>query len=173
MTLQSINELQFAVTLMDSQIIEKYGNRLRVRVCGICWNGNKLLVANHRLQADEDFWAPIGGGVELGESLLNALAREFKEEANVDVKPGRFLFGCEYIRNPLHAVELFFEVFYQSGNVSLGIDPESQSNQQILKEVRFMEFLDLMALNPDKRHGIFRLATTAEDMKKLSGFYVI
>jgi 8-oxo-dGTP diphosphatase len=115
----------------------------------------------------------VGGGVEFGESALTALSREFEEEASIHIKPGRFLFGCEYINGPLHAVELFFEVFYESGKVSLGKDPESEAEKQVLKEVRYMEFDELMALNPDERHGIFRFVRGAEDLKKLSGFYVI
>jgi 8-oxo-dGTP diphosphatase len=158
---------------MESEIINKYGNRLRVRVCGLCWQGDKLLVANHKLYGDRNFWAPIGGGVEFNEPAIHALLREFKEETNIEVSPGRFLFACEYIKKPLHAVELFFEVFHKSGSITLGKDPESYSKHQILKEVRYMDFDELMVLKPDERHGIFRIVNNAEDLKKLSGFYVI
>jgi hypothetical protein len=64
-------------------------------------------------------------------------------------------------------------VIYKSGNIGLGIDPESYLKQQILTEVRYMEFIELMALKPDERHGIFRLVNNAEDLKNLSGFYTI
>lgn len=158
---------------MESEIINKYGNRLRVRVCGLCWHGSKLLVANHKLYGDNNFWAPVGGGLEFGETSKAALEREFKEEAHIEIIPGRFLFRCEYVNKPLHAIELFFEVFYKSGNISLGTDPESYSEQQILKDVRYMDFTDLVALNPSERHGVFRLVNNAEDLKKLSGFYTI
>jgi 8-oxo-dGTP diphosphatase len=158
---------------MESEIINKYGNRLRVRVCGLCWQGDKLLVANHKLLGDNNFWAPIGGGLEFGETSKSALEREFKEEAMIEITPGGFQFGCEYINKPLHAIELFFEVIYKSGNIGLGIDPESYLKQQILTEVRYMEFIELMALKPDERHGIFHLVNNAEDLKNLSGFYTI
>jgi 8-oxo-dGTP diphosphatase len=166
-------KLSMPVTLMDDQIIEKYGNRLRVRVCGMCWKGGELLMANHALTTGSDFWAPVGGGVEFGESVLETLVREFKEEAGIVVQPGPFLFGCEFISSPLHAIELFFEVTHQSGTLITGKDPESSDDQQVLKEVRFMSYQNLMAINPDKRHGIFRLAGTPNELKNLSGFYII
>lgn len=166
-------KFQITVTLMESEIINKYGNRLRVRVCGLCWQGSKLLVANHKLYGDINFWAPIGGGLAFGETSKAALEREFKEEARIEITPGRFLFGCEYINKPLHAIELFFEVFHKSGNISLGIDPESYSDQQILTDVKYIDFDELLALNPEERHGIFRLVNNMEELKKLSGFYTI
>jgi len=165
-------ELQITVTPMEDQIIKEYGNRLRIRVCGLCWDQDKLLVANHRMHTTENFWAPVGGGVEFGESVLTALVREFKEEANITIQPGNFLFGCEYLKAPFHAIELFFDVAYKSGNIALGGDPESPQNQ-ILKDLRYLDFMELMALDPDERHGIFRVAESAEDLKKLSGFYII
>jgi 8-oxo-dGTP pyrophosphatase MutT (NUDIX family) len=120
-----------------------------------------------------DFWAPIGGGVEFGESVHEALTREFMEEATIQVVPGRFLFVCELIQKPLHALELFFEVQHEKGKISSGIDPESSESMQILKEVRYMDFEELMALEPDKRHGIFQQVKSATELKKLTGFYRI
>jgi len=166
-------ELMTRVTPMESEIIEKYGNRLRVRVCGLCWNGDNLLVANHKLYANGDFWAPIGGGIEFGETAIEALKREFEEEANIQIKPNRFLFGCEFIQQPLHAIELFFEVTLLSGTISTGNDPESTANQQILQEVKYLQYDELMAIEPDKRHGIFKLAQSSDELKKLTGFYRI
>jgi 8-oxo-dGTP diphosphatase len=158
---------------MESEIIEKYGNRLRVRVCGLCWKDGKLLMANHHISGNNDFWAPIGGGVEFGETAHQALVREFLEESSIHVRPGNFLFGCELIRKPLHAIELFFEVIYESGQLLMGADPESDSYSQILKEVRFMEFDELMALEPDERHAIFRIVKSAAELKNLTGYYRI
>jgi 8-oxo-dGTP diphosphatase len=158
---------------METEILEKYGNRLRVRVCGLCWRDNKLLVANHKLNSEGVFWAPIGGGVEFGELVHDALIREFREEANIKIFPGKFLFGCELLKNPLHAIELFFEADFEKGVVSLGNDPESLPDKQILKEIKFMEFNELMDLKADKRHGIFQRVKNADDLKKLNGFYRI
>src|SRR6478735_2451882 len=91
-----------------SEITQKYGNRVRLRACGLCWRGNALLMVNHKFLTSGDFWAPPGGGVEFGQPSQEALAREFKEETNVTIAAGSLLFTCEFIKPPLHAVELFF-----------------------------------------------------------------
>lgn len=158
---------------MNSEIIKKYGHRVRIRVCGMHWNGNKLLLINHQLKLGKDFWAPVGGGIELGETAEQALVREFQEETTLQIRPGKFLFGCEFINPPLHAIELFFEVLEVKGTVSLGQDPESPRNQQILTNIRYMDFDELMAIKPDERHGILSLVKSAGELKNLSGFYRI
>jgi 8-oxo-dGTP diphosphatase len=157
----------------QSEIAEKYGNRVRMRSCGLCWRGNSLLMVNHRFITKGDFWAPPGGGVEFGQSALDALVREFKEETAVAIKPGKLLFTCELLKHPLHSVELFFEAHYQSGEPITGSDPESEPGKQIIKEVKFLEFDAIMSVSAEERHGVFRFVRTIEDLKKLSGFYRI
>lgn len=157
----------------QSEIAEKYGNRVRLRTCGLCWRHDKLLMVNHRFITAGDFWAPPGGGVEFGQPATEALVREFKEETSVIIKPGRLLFTCEHLKPPLHAVELFFEATYVQGEPVTGIDPESERDKQIIKEVKFLDFNTIMSVPPEERHGIFRFVQTAEDLKKLSGFYRI
>ena len=82
-------------------------------------------------------WSPPGGGVQFGESVAETLKREFIEETAVEVEVQDFLFFHEHISARLHAVELFFKVRYLSGLVTLGLDPELPSDQQILSEIRF------------------------------------
>lgn len=56
----------------------------------ILWQGKALLAQR---AADEDFlpnyWEQVGGKVEGGESQEEAVIREVKEEAGIDVKPVR------------------------------------------------------------------------------------
>ncbi len=158
---------------VGSEIMEKYGNQVRLRVCGLCWQADSLLMVNHSQLTKGDFWAPPGGGIEFGQSAPEALAREFLEETSIYITPGRQLFTCEFLSPPLHAVELFFEALYERGNPNIGIDPESTPNNQIIKEVRYLDFHAIMSIPVAERHGIFRLVKTADDLKKLTGFYRI
>lgn len=158
---------------IESEIIEKYGNRVRIRVNGLCWQNDHLLMVNHKHLAKGDFWAPPGGGLEYGQSAHEALAREFLEETSVVVKPGRLLFTCEFIKPPLHAIELFFDVTYEKGAPSKGSDPESSPTKQLIDEVRYMDFSTILSIPPDERHGIFKFVKTVKDLKKLNGFYRI
>ncbi len=158
---------------MSPEIPEIYTNRTRIRVCGLCWRGEKLLMVNHRGLSAGNFWAPPGGGTEFGETAQDALVREFREETGVDVAPTRFQFVCEYIQQPLHAIELFFAVDYLKGEAIKGNDPESDTENQIITDVKYMSMEEILAIPANERHGIFRLIKTSDDLKSLTGFYRI
>lgn len=159
--------------LIESEIIEKYGNRVRIRICGLCWKGDHLLMVNHQHLTKGDFWAPPGGGLEFGELAHDALIREFLEETSLIVKPGILLFTCEFLKPPIHAIELFFEVHHEQGKLLIGTDPESSKANQLIKDVRFLDFNSIMSIPADERHGIFRSVETIDELKKLNGFYRI
>ena len=159
--------------LLSAEITQKYGNKVRIRACGLCWKGDDLLMVNHKGISKGDFWAPPGGGVDFGQPVHEAVQREFQEETSVTVTPGKLQFACELIRDPLHSIELFFEATYVSGNPITGTDPESSSDKQIIKEVKFINFNSIMSIPEDERHGIFRFVKTQEDFRKLNGLYRI
>lgn len=154
---------------MDSEIAKIYGNRLRVRVCGLCWDQETLLLVNHKSLSASDFWAPPGGGVEFGESLEIALKREFQEETGIKIELVNFAFGCEFICNPLHAIELFFHVQQTGGELINGYDPEIQ----VIQEAKFLSFGEIGRIPPGEVHGIFRYVSRAKELQLLSGFYSI
>jgi 8-oxo-dGTP diphosphatase len=158
---------------IETEINEKYGNRVRIRICGLCWKGDQLLMVNHKHLTKGDFWAPPGGGLEFGESAHDALIREIQEETSQIMKPGRLLFSCEFLKPPLHAIEMFFEVHHEQGKPIIGTDPESSIANQLIKDVRYLDFNSILSIPPDERHGIFRFTKTIDDLKKLNGFYRI
>jgi len=154
---------------MDPELTTLYGNKVRVRICGICWQGSDLLMVNHQRLGPGDFWAPPGGGLMFGETVQRCLEREFEEETGLKITPGRFLFACEFIQKPLHAIELFFEVSISGGVLRKGDDPETP----IIKDVRFMSADDLKEISPSSLHGIFALVSSPRDLKTLTGFFTI
>ena len=59
---------------------------IKVKALGLHWRGDRLLVAD----VNDDDGAvkgvrPLGGSVEFGEDWRSALAREFREELDVDI----------------------------------------------------------------------------------------
>lgn len=162
---------------MSPEIPEIYSNRTRVRACGLCWQGEKLLMVNHRGLTAGNFWSPPGGGIEFGETVADTLVREFREETGIAIQPGRFQFVCEYIgpkkRSQIHAVELFFEVGYLSGEALKGSDPETDAEHQLITDVKFMNWEEILAIPQDERNGVFKHVKTADDLKTLTGFYRI
>jgi 8-oxo-dGTP diphosphatase len=158
---------------MVPEIDQIYGNRVRVRACGICWDGDRVLVVNHQGLTDGDFWAPPGGGVEFGSSVPETIEREFREETGLEVVTGRHLCVFEYVNAPLHAVELFFEVEWRGGTLRTGSDPELPPDRQIITAARFMSFEELGTLKSAEKHGIFRMFSTPESLKTAYGYWKI
>ena len=154
---------------MSNEITEIYGKRLRVRVCGLLYEHERLLLVNHTLPDRTEWWAPPGGGVEFGEALEDALKREFEEETGLKITVGQFAFGCEFIGGSLHAIELFFHVTTHDGIPAIGDDPELS----IITDVRFMNPQEIKSLSRDALHGIFKFVDAPNDILQLKGFFRI
>lgn len=150
-------------------IISTYGNRVRVRVCGILIRDEAVLMVRHHGLSQHPFWAPPGGGVEFGETLWEALVREFNEEVGIQVKQGRFLFVHEFISGPLHGLEFFYEIEEAEGAPRLGSDPEMDSNSQILSGLAFMTFGQLAALPEGSLHRALKGVRSAGELLGRSG----
>lgn len=128
---------------MNKELIRQYGNQLRVRVCGICVQSGKVLLINHSgMNESGEFWSPPGGGLEFGESIEDCLKREFLEETNTVISVGKFLTVREFLKPPIHAIELYYEVKIESGNIKKGFDPEM--DYQIIKDIRWSSFEDVL-----------------------------
>jgi 8-oxo-dGTP diphosphatase len=155
---------------MDKSIHEVYGNRIRLRACGICIENGQLLLVNHQGLVEGAFWAPPGGGVQLNETAADCVAREFLEETGLIVEVCDFLFATEFIKEPLHAVELFFSVKRIDGEVAKGSDPETMENQAI-QEVRYMKWTEIDSIDERNLHGIFKIMEKAEKIVHLRGYF--
>ncbi len=117
-----------------------YSGKLRVRVAGLlAEDGRLLLIRLHSPVLNSDIWTAPGGGVEFGETMEEALKREFLEETGLSIEVKKLLHVNELIELPYHAIELFFEVKKVSGKLTLGYDPEHNEENQLLKEIRFFE----------------------------------
>jgi len=156
---------------MQNSIINLYGNLLRARACGICIKDDEVLLINHQSLKEGDFWAPPGGGISFGEKAEECIAREFKEETGLSVTVGQFLFVCEFIHPPLHSIELFFEVSIAEGVLKMGTDPEMSEKEQIIKDVKFISMAEIKAMKANSLHGLFQLATRADEILGLRGYF--
>jgi 8-oxo-dGTP diphosphatase len=155
---------------MTTPVQEIFGNKLRVRVCGICIHHGQILLVNHDGLDTPHFWAPPGGGIQTGESAHEALVREFKEETGLTIEVRDFLFACEFIQLPLHAVELFFQVSVTGGNLKTGQDPEL-GNRQIIKDVCFFDDVQIRSIPLAHLHGIFKEAADIAQIGRLRGYF--
>lgn len=155
----------------NKELLDLYGNRLRMRVCGICVSDNRILMVRHNMAGPENvFWSPPGGGIQFGESAPQALVREFIEETGLRVEVGDMLFVNEFIASPLHAVELFFQVKNVSGTLQTGLDPEFLDGNQIIQDVRFMDMSEIKTIPENQVHSIFKECETLHDLLSISGY---
>lgn len=131
---------------LSKKIRETYGERIRVRACGCLLIHHKLLLLKHELIGPDGYFWNVPGGEPLpGESLKEAVAREFIEETGLTVKVGSLIHIADFVKPPLHAIEFYFETFHESGIPNLGYDPEGV---RILSELSLFseaEFLELPA----------------------------
>ncbi|GAB2592295.1 NUDIX domain-containing protein [Spirosoma areae] len=160
--------------VLDSprQEVQKlYGNRLRLRVCGLYREGDRLLMVKHRgIGPTDTFWCPPGGGAQFSETAPNALIREFIEETGLAVEIGELLFVNEFMQPPLHALELFFAVKVTGGALQQGFDPEMSVDEQIIEEVRLMSFEEIKSYPSEEVHALFRYCDSLDDVFRLRGY---
>lgn len=155
-----------------SDLINKtYGNRLRLRACGICIQEHEVLMVKHEALTEKGyFWSPPGGGIQFGETVEQCLSREFIEETGLKIAVSNFLFVHEFIALPLHAVELFFAVHITGGILHLGSDPEME-NKQTLKEVKYMSEEDIRVEKGIQLHNIFNYCSSINELLALRGYF--
>jgi ADP-ribose pyrophosphatase YjhB (NUDIX family) len=142
---------------LSQEVVDTFGNRLRVRCCGLLFQENKLLLIRHRMGKERYLWTPPGGGMLFGETAEECLKREFKEECGLEVDVCRFLFVHELLLPPLHGVELFFEVSaprYSTENLKVGYDPEVKS--PLIDRLAFFDHEALSRLPSQEKHPLFR-----------------
>ncbi len=94
---------------------------VRVRVAGILITGDGLLLIAHK-KNDDVYWLLPGGGVDYGESLSEALVREFMEELNIKVSVGDLAFISDSIdpAGERHVINICFTCEYNGGDYLLG-----------------------------------------------------
>lgn len=156
---------------LREEVMKLYGNRLRLRVCGLYREGDRLLMVRHRgIGPTDTFWCPPGGGAQFGETVPNALVREFAEETGLVIEVGDMLFINEFMQPPLHAMELFFQVRAVGGSIQQGIDPEMGLDEQIIDDVRLMTFEEIKQYPPEEVHTLFQYCNSIDDVFGLKGY---
>ena len=158
---------------IKSKIVEQFGNRLRIRICGLCTENDEVLLVNHHsLNENGDFWGPPGGGMDFGTSAEENLKREFLEETGILIEIEKFLFVHEYLSPPLHAIELIFKVRRLQGETKIGHDPEMEEENQIIKDVRFIPFEEIRSIRKGSIHQLFLNAGSLDEIILRNGYFL-
>ncbi|MBN2732992.1 MAG: NUDIX domain-containing protein [Balneolaceae bacterium] len=118
-----------------------YKNKTRIRVNGLLFKDDSILLAQIKSPVNDALvWMPPGGGLHFGERIKDCLKREFREETGLDITVGSFVAINELVKPPFHAIEMYFKVEENGGQLRLGKDPEHDRDHQILKDLRWISF---------------------------------
>lgn len=154
------------------EVQKAFGEKLRMRVSGICIHKNKILLVKHEGLGEAGYiWSPPGGGLHYNESVTDGLKREFLEETGLEIAVKDFLFVNEYHHPPLHAVELFFLVDVLEGTLMKGTDPELTDNNQIISEIKYISFDQIDLFPKTILHNIFSFCEKSKNLINLRGYY--
>lgn len=119
-------------------------NNIRIRIAAVVVCGSKILLVEHQKDG-KTYWLLPGGGLKFGEKIEECARREIKEETNLEIEMGRFLFLSESIApdGSRHILNLFFLGELKGGELKVG-------NEIRLKSVAFHEFesLDVLEVHP-------------------------
>ncbi|GBC75588.1 Nucleoside triphosphatase NudI [archaeon HR06] len=92
--------------------LRRYPNYPLPAVGALILNKEKILLVKRRFMPSAGKWSIPGGLIEVGESLVEALKREVKEELNLEVKEYKFLDIVEnIIKDEKGKVEYHFIIF--------------------------------------------------------------
>lgn len=86
MKMRSCGDVPYTYRDIDS--IEELGDKKPHGVHAYCFCEGKLVAV---FSPKKNYWTPAGGGVEIGESALEAVIREVKEETNMEVLKHKFI----------------------------------------------------------------------------------
>lgn len=97
---------------------------IRIRSAVLIWRDGEVLLVRHE-KGGHSYWLVPGGGVDPGETMAEAGARELREETGYDVEIGRLVLLCEAIDpNPggRHIVNAVYSGNVQGGTLAVGVD---------------------------------------------------
>ena len=112
----------------------------RTNVRGIIYRDGKLLVTKFRQEDDSEseHWGTFGGGLDIGESIVDGLHREMIEETGIAPKIGRLLFIQQFDDGEKEQFELFFHIENPEDYEAISLETTSHG----LLELTRSEFVD-------------------------------
>ncbi|MEI7632228.1 MAG: NUDIX domain-containing protein [bacterium] len=107
----------------------------RIAVRGIfVKDGNLLCVKLNPYKASKNitnFWCTIGGGVDMGEPLIPALAREIVEETGVEPQIGNLMYVQQYFYKDVENIEFFFNILNVDDYTNIDLSKTTHGAKEI------------------------------------------
>lgn len=93
--------------------------RHRLSAGALVEQDGRLLLVRHHKPGVYDFWVAPGGGVQGDETLEQAACREVREEAGIDIAPGRMAYIEELLNPDLRLCKFWFAARPVGGSLSV------------------------------------------------------
>lgn len=123
---------------------------IRIRAAGILVKDGQILLVRHEKNG-KSYWLLPGGGVDFGESVEEALVREFREEVGLPIKAGKLVLVHDSIPPNRHrqVLNLYFVVTADHYNIK--VTPDA-----VLRDAAFYPLSEFpnMTVNPDVKREI-------------------
>ncbi|HVC03394.1 MAG TPA: NUDIX hydrolase [Candidatus Acidoferrales bacterium] len=132
---------------------------IRIRCAVLIWRDGEVLLVRHE-KGGHSYWLVPGGGVDPGETLVEAGARELREETGYNVEVGRLVALCEAIDpNPggRHIVNTVYSGTIRNGELAVG------ANDKALRDARWLPVAELATLEMYPPIGAELLAVIREN----------
>ena len=117
----------------------KQAHMFTVRVTGILIENDQLLLVQQKLSEKRN-WSLPGGKLEQGETLLQGLVREMKEETGLDVTPERLLYLCDVAASSNTVMHITFLLKRLGGEIKL---PTNEFDENPIHDVKFVPVAEL------------------------------
>ena len=123
---------------------------VRIRVAGILIKNDRILLVRHE-KGGKSYHLLPGGGVEFGETIEQALIREFKEETGIDITVGKLVLVHDSLPKDLHRQVLNLYFVVTAGKLAIKVTPDG-----ILKDADFylLDDFSKMTIKPDVKNEI-------------------
>lgn len=123
---------------------------IRIRAAGILVRDGQILLVRHE-KYENSYWLLPGGGVNFGESIEEALIREFKEEVGLSVQVGKLVLVHDSIppNHQRQVLNLYFIVSAKQFNIK--VTPDA-----VLRDAAYypLEEFPQMTVKPDVKQEI-------------------
>ena len=107
----------------------------RIRVAGFYCKNGKILFVKHR-KGNKEYYLLPGGGQKFGETFIETLEREIKEELSVACTVKNFVHIGENVRSDKkkHRIQIVFSMDLNPDDLQLGEDPAVHGFQFLTPE---------------------------------------
>ncbi|WP_391558619.1 NUDIX domain-containing protein [Robertmurraya sp.] len=131
--------------------------KMVIAVKGVIINEGRVLIVK-RSEDDEvggGTWECVGGKIDFGEGLEDALVREIKEEVGLDVNVKHILYATTFKTNPTRQV-VILTYLCTSSNQEVVLSSEHSDHRWVTKD-QLKTYLPLDIIRDFERNHVFSL----------------